>query len=382
MPINSQVGRVGAWAVFAVMAGGRVAISADAPPAAPAAPATAPAADTVGVAIKQAKATHVQALAAAKADLLKSIDTRIASASDTGDLKTVTALRAARTSAESDGSIPADVKDGAIVGAKIRYDSAMKSANTTMATAYQAAIREYTKSRRIEDAQGMQAEFEAFQQSAGLSATGAPPKPPAVEPVTRLGKLLPPLFNATGTYAAIPNGGIEPAKGTHLVTKPADFLLPTRDWVFDVWFNIKKKDGMGVVGIGDGHWEGSIAVGIRAPSDDKHGVSLHNGDVWGKKFGELKEPGDYMVRIEKTGPALTFSFGTEKEGKFEADCTRTINDPKDFMSKLSDKSAHLFFGGAIVFKQYRLNFKPPGAAPTVKPAQPATVVEPPKKKKK
>jgi hypothetical protein len=354
--------------------------AADAKPAAPAAPTAAPAGDPISAGLTQAKVTHAETLATAKADLVKAIDARISSATQAGDLKLVTGLNAARATADSNGSIPPDVKDAAVVGAKIHYDAVVKTANQTLSNAYQSAIREYTKAGKIELAQGVQAEFEAAQAQLGAPA-GVAARPQS-EPVTHFGKLLPPMWEASGTYGALPGGGIEPAKGTHLMSKPADFLSPTRDWTFDLWFVVKKKDEMGVVGIGDGRFDGSIALAIRAPADQKHGVNICNGDEWGRRVADIKEPGEYMVRIEKTGPALTFSVGVEKDGNFDVIGTRTINDPKDFMSKLSERSAHLYFGGAIVFKQYRLNFRAPGAAPAATAAKPADPAPAPKKKKK
>jgi hypothetical protein len=335
----------------------------------------------IAATLKQAKAAHEQGIADAKATLLGAIDAHINAAAGAGDLKTVTALRSAKAAAAVDGTIPADVKDPAILAAKTRYDVTARGVNANLSAAYQAAIREYTRAQKIDEAQAVQAEFEAS--PLGRPAAAAvTPKPPPVEPPTRLAKLLPALFTATGGFAFKEGAGIEPAKGTSIISKPADFLSPTRDWVFDVWVHVDKKDGWGKVGIGDGKLEGSIILSIRAPADTNHGIALLKGDQWGGKIAGLREPGDYVVRIEKTGPALTFSFGEEKDGQFHADITRTVTDPHDFMPRLSDKSAHLFFSGGLLFKQYRLTFKQPAAPDAAPPAKPAVAVPPPPKKKK
>jgi hypothetical protein len=186
---------------------------------------------------------------------------------------------------------------------------------------------------------------------------------PAGGKVVPLGRNLPPLFSAAETYSAPQGGGIIPKKGTYILTRAADFLDKDKEYVFDVWVQIEKTGEPAVVGIGDGRFENSLGLLLR-PTEDRqhHGAHLIHGDQWGQDIVDVREPGVYIIRVERHAGAMTFSIGPEKDGKFEADGSTTIADPKGFMPKLSERSAHLFFGGGVLFLKFQLTTGPAAAA--------------------
>lgn len=307
--------------------------------------------ESVAAALDQAKGDYGRAVADAQRSLLAAIDSRIAGATQAGDLKTVTALRPARASTEADGSLPPDLTDPAVLAAKSRSSSAIQLANLKLATAYRQAIRGYTRAGKIDEAQGTQAEFDSLGLPSGSAGgTTAGPSTGVTYPLARN---LPDFLTAS-TYSAV-GGGIRLDKKAEVKSKNPDFF--TKDFVFDVVLDVAAKSSSATVGIGEGNAEHSIGIIVRSP-DDRLGVGIIHKDPYGDKIGRISEPATYIVRLEKRGSSLTFSVGGEKDGKFTADITHTIPDYKTFAPHVNEKSGHLYFRGDTVFRKVRLAIGP------------------------
>ena len=119
-------------------------------------------ADPIIVNLDRAKTNYRKSLSDWKQALLAAIDGRIAAAADAGDLNLVMSLKALRAKAEADGSIPANEKDPSIRAAKTRYDQGVQSARLQLAAAYRRAVHDLTRTRQFEQAEKIQAEFDAL----------------------------------------------------------------------------------------------------------------------------------------------------------------------------------------------------------------------------
>ncbi len=330
----------------------------------------------VGLLLERAKADYRQAVADAKHALVLAIEARIDASSDAGDLNAVTSLQAARAAAQTDAAFADGFSDAAVLSAESRYCWMVQSANRKLGDAYRDAIRGYTRARAIEKAEAVQAEFDAtgiaVTSSEGHelrsvakfpSADTSRPKPappahdedhaPAADGVYRLNSdELPPGFSATGTYS-VSSEGLEPFDDRCLIlTKEEDFL--SKEFVFEARVDVpRKQDGI-ILGLGDGTDHGSLRLVIRPAGGSSARAFLALGDRWGKPIGDIREAGPRLLRIERHGTAVTVSVGTEKDGKFEAEISQTIADPKSAIADLGERRAHLFFTGKTVWSQVRL----------------------------
>ena len=305
--------------------------------------------EAIAANLDKAKADYNQSIADAKKALVAAIDARITAATQSGDLKTVTALRPVRATADADGSVSPDLADPAIQAAKSRFGSTVQGANTRIALAYKEAIREYTRAGKIDDAQAMQAELNATGLANAVASAGSAAGGNPDGTTYHLAKNLPSFLTAK-TFTAVKDG-IRLEKNGHVLTKSADYF--SKDFVFDVTMDVAAADTWANVGIGEGTPEHSITIAIRSPGDH-HGVAITHKDPWGEKIGRISEPTTYIVRLEKKGNTLTFSVGNEKDGKFTAELSHTVADYKTFAPNVSEKSGHLFMSGDAVFRQVRL----------------------------
>ena len=126
-----------------------------------------PAGPDIAARLDRAKSDYGSAIAESRKALLSAVDARLNAATDAGDLHAVQSLQAVKTSLERGGTISSDAKDPSILTAQAHYAQSIQSANAHLAAAYHDAVRDYTRSRKIGDAQATQSEFDAT----GLGAT-------------------------------------------------------------------------------------------------------------------------------------------------------------------------------------------------------------------
>ena len=299
--------------------------------------------DAPGLVLDRAKSDYQKAVDDAKKAYVQAFDAKITAATDAGNLTAVTKLQAAKTAAEADAALPEGFNDPALLTAKSRYGLAVQAANVKLAQAYRDAVRNFTRARSIEKAQAVQAEFDATGLGA-MPAAGAAASPAGAsgDSTTKLVKTLPAYLAATGAFA-IEKDGIRPGKGVIVGTKAADFL--GKDFVFDVAVRMPKDEEWVIVGLGDGTEKGSMRVVIRNDSGWGRRAFLTHGDQWGQHIGDIHSGEPYVIRVERHGGPVTVSVGVTTEGKFTADITQTVSDPKEFVPTLTEKRAQLFFTG-------------------------------------
>lgn len=192
---------------------------------------------------------------------------------------------------------------------------------------------------------------------------------------------LPPAFSATGTYNATPDG-LKPFEKCVIQTKAEDFL--SKDFIFEATVDVPQKMDKEqlVIGIGDSTDKGSLRMTIRVDGGWGKRAFICLGDEWGKNFGDIREGGVRVMRLERHGTAITASIGSETDGKFSPELSQTVSDVKSEVPGLSDRYAHLFFSGQAVWSQLRLVT---GDAAAEQPPTVASADPPPKphtKKKK
>ena len=69
----------------------------------------------------------------------------------------------------------------------------------------------------------------------------------------------------------------------------------------------------------------------------------------------MTSPGPHLLRIEKTGDAITVSLCVDYKGEFTADYTRTIGDVRAAAPFLNNKNTYLFFGRpGVIYHEMRL----------------------------
>jgi hypothetical protein len=308
--------------------------------------------EAIGVLLDRAKSDYQQSVADAKKTYLQAIDTRINSASDAGDLGSVTKLKSARAAAESDAPLPEGFTDVAVVTAKSRYSAAVRAANQRLAQGYRDAVRNYTRIRALDKAEATQAELDATGLGAAAAGAGASSGAgPSSEGTIRLSRALPWFLLGSGPFSA-EKEGIKPSRETVIATKGSDFL--TKDFIFDVTVRIPKDEEWVNVGVGDGTTKGSVSVVIRNDGGWGRRAFLTHGDEWGQHIGDIHNDELYTIRLERHGGPITASVGTVTAGKFAADMSQTVSDLKEFAPGVTEKRSKLFFRGSVVYSQVRL----------------------------
>jgi hypothetical protein len=334
----------------------------------------APEEANIAARLERAKNDYTGAVADSRKALVAAVNSRLESAIDAGDLRTVQSLQSLKSSLETGGSIPGDMKDPAVLAANARYARSIQSANTTLAEAYRDAVRDYTRARKLSAAQATQAEFDAT----GLAASSRPAgsSNDSAGNIYDLSAGLPPFLEAGPPYA-IEKDGIRPDDKKYLRTKDADFI--DRDFTFDVWFVAEARENIGAwIGLGEGlrngsMWRPTSSVGmhIEGINHMNGAVTLHKQTENGEEIGKLPDTGTFMARLQKQGNAVTFAVGTDHNGTFRPDMSKRIDDIRGFAPFLNDHNTHVFFGSNFIFKKVRLLTRggaaeaPASAAPVV-----------------
>jgi hypothetical protein len=125
-------------------------------------PTSVPTTQAIGQDLAAAKSEYHHAVDEARKALVSTIDRRLNAAADAGNLTLVKSLQAAKSSADSDGTIPGDVTEPAVLAAKNDYDSAVQTFMAKLSAAYQTAVHDYTRSRQIDMAQATQDELDGL----------------------------------------------------------------------------------------------------------------------------------------------------------------------------------------------------------------------------
>lgn len=125
-------------------------------------PGSNPATDQIADNLARAKSEHQQSVDDASKVLLDTINRRINTAADAGDLATVQSLQKAKAIANSNAMDPIDTTDSAVTVAKNHFDSVIAASRSRLIAAYQNAIRGYTRARRFDKAESVQTEFNSI----------------------------------------------------------------------------------------------------------------------------------------------------------------------------------------------------------------------------
>lgn len=123
------------------------------------APAEDGQADPIKAALDGAKAAHTQAVNNASKDLLAAFDDKIKSVSKTGNLNAVKQLMAEREAFESAGKLPSS---NVMQAAVAKYWQATKQPDDALVSAYETAVREYTRKMLIDRAEAVQNQMKEF----------------------------------------------------------------------------------------------------------------------------------------------------------------------------------------------------------------------------
>jgi hypothetical protein len=317
--------------------------------------------ERIGARLDRAKTDYLSSVDGAKRELVAAVDRRLSAATDAGDLAQVQSLQAIKSTAETDASIPDDVKDTSLIQAKTRYAQTINAANQRLATAFHEAVRDYTRARDIATAQATQSEFDG----SGLAAVTGDSSSHSSGSVSAkniyiLKDELPPYIESGSTYK-LDDKGIRPDPHKYLRTTDADFLV--RDFTYDIWFIADHKEDVDAwIGIGEGlrtggGWvpEHSTLLHIHNMGQMAGLVTLNNnGDENGEGIGHLPDTGTFIARVQKHGNTVTFSIGIDRAGTFAPEMSRRIDDIHKFSPYLNDHNAHLFFGNNMLFTQVRL----------------------------
>lgn len=139
---------------------------------------------------------------------------------------------------------------------------------------------------------------------------------------------------------------LEGVNGGEVKTADADFL--NKDFVFDVVVRLRDEQRREfTIGIGENGRErgagwifNSVCLNMRGDWGD-----LTTANRKTENFTRLKEAGDYLVRLEKKGTALTFTMALRTNGKFMSLATKTLADLNKG-GALTSKNSTLFFSGS------------------------------------
>ena len=117
----------------------------------------------------KAKEEHVKDTDEARKKFLDALDEKIKAAADKGDLNVVERFQTAKDTFEKEGSLPGSFRDRATLTAKGQMDTRVRLANAKLRSAYEEAVKDYTKAKKFELAKAIQDEQKEF--STGVSRT-------------------------------------------------------------------------------------------------------------------------------------------------------------------------------------------------------------------
>jgi hypothetical protein len=318
-----------------------------------AAPADSP--EAFALILDRAKADYQTTINDGRKAYVQSIASRADAAARSGDLNAVTRFKAAQAAAEADQPLPEGMNDATVIGARVRFNNTIQGANVRLAQVYRDTIRGLTRANKIDQATAVQSEFDATGLSgAPAGNTGAARATGGANADNRnnLARTLPAYLVATGPFGAEKEGGIKPADKCVIATNASDYL--SKDFIFDVSVVVPKENHGITVGIGDFSHKGSLRIAIYEDGGWGRLAHLAIGEEWGKKMGKIHTGETIVVRIERHDGPITASIGAITDGKFVAEFSQTIADPKKAMPELSERRAKLFFTGEARFTQVRL----------------------------
>jgi hypothetical protein len=318
-----------------------------------AAPADSP--EAFALILDRAKADYQSTINDARKVYVQTIVARVEVATRNGDLAAVTRFKAAQSAAEADQPLAADMNDGTVLGARMKFNNAIQSANLRLAQAYREAIRGLTRANKIDQATATQAEFNATGLTgvtAGANAANATNNNAVGDFSTNLGRTLPPFLGASGAFGVDKDGGIVPVPGCTISTHGSDYF--TKDFIFELTFNVPKENKSIFVGIGDFSDKASLRVGIYDDGGAGRHAHLAIGEEWGKKMGRIHVGEDIVVRLERHDGPITASIGAYVQGKFVPEMSQTVADPKKQMPEMSERRGKLFFHGTTRYLRVRI----------------------------
>ena len=110
--------------------------------------------------LNQAKQLYVAVVDEAKKELLTALDKHVSDVAATGDLDAVRAVLAAKENLKTTGTVPDSPALAQVTGP---FQAVQTKAAESLVQSYEAAIREFTKALKIEQATALQNEMKAFQ---------------------------------------------------------------------------------------------------------------------------------------------------------------------------------------------------------------------------
>ncbi len=127
--------------------------------------------DPIRAQIEAARVKHDSALADAKSGLLRAFDDEVNTLAQAGDLDGVKALQAERKAFEDEAVLP---KAARLRPAVVEYRKATSQALATLSSVYDQAVKDLTKSLKIEEAETIREEWKQVQREAGVLVERAP----------------------------------------------------------------------------------------------------------------------------------------------------------------------------------------------------------------
>lgn len=171
--------------------------------------------------------------------------------------------------------------------------------------------------------------------------------------IVRLTRALPPEWQYEGTLQVVPDGILLP--DLHYIRSAEGDSLD-RDFTLDLWLAIDPKNPTTFVGVGSGqngiHTTPVNSIFMVIHPNGNIGMATREG-VGESGMGREEDPGEYVVRLEKKGTAVTYSVGSiDHDGKFDAEVTETFPDISKTPADFNERNMHIFFGGGK-FRQMR-----------------------------
>lgn len=316
--------------------------------------ATSPSSDTIRSTLDDRKAEHTQAIERARERLLKVIEARAQAAAEKGDLTALKILDEAKQTFDLEGKLPESLKDASVLAANKAYSGAVKGADTVLSRAYEQAIRDYTRARKIADAEAVRAEGAELGLPASGAGAGGGDAGGGSNRIKLSEKNLP-SFLESNPKAFSEGPGLQFEGDNVIRTRDGTWL--NQDFTLDLLYSYKPGAAeIGVIGFGEG-WNRRNVLELRM-----HSPGLAEGHIAVRAFGaearelaKMASEGPHLLRFEKKGDVLTASLCIDYKDTFTADVTREVTDIKKLAPYLTAKNTYLFFGRpGIIYREIRL----------------------------